>query len=222
MAPDSESQRLRSELLEVRHRLLGRYGLDSLIGRGPAHRRLFDQVAAAAASTVPVLVVGEPGTGKRLVARTIHQLGETSQAPFIPLDSAALPSEVLERRVVRARRGVWVRLRAPRFVLPEGSTLLIGEVLDLPRNLQGRITAALDGRVRLIATTASDPDASLAAERLRADLYYAASRPWSSGSARSATGSTSCRSSRSTSWSVPTSAAAGSGAASATRRSRRS
>src|SRR4051794_7977562 len=56
---DSEAQRLRIELLEVRNRLHGRYGFDSLVGRGPSHRRLLEQAAAAAATTVPVLIVGE-------------------------------------------------------------------------------------------------------------------------------------------------------------------
>ena len=98
-APDSESQRLRFELLEVRNRLHGRHGFDTLIGQGPAHRRLLDQVGAAAATSVPVLIVGEPGTGKRLVARTIHQLGPRRQAPLVPFDCAALPAEVLEREL---------------------------------------------------------------------------------------------------------------------------
>src|SRR5437773_7650179 len=66
---DSEGHRLHFELLEIRRRLQERYGLDSLIGFGPAHRRLLEQVRLAAASTVPVLIVGEPGTGKRHVAR---------------------------------------------------------------------------------------------------------------------------------------------------------
>jgi len=182
-APDADSQRLRVELLEVRDRLLGRYGLDNLIGRGPAHRRLLDQVAAASASGVPVLIVGEPGTGKRLVARTIHQLGGSHPAPFVPLDCAALPPEVLERELFgtladhdrgtdhdRDRGDAATR---PRLSLPEGSTVLIGDILDLSRDHQGRLAAALDSRARLIATTASDPDEALTAGRLRPDFYYA-------------------------------------------------
>src|SRR4029077_1913434 len=71
--PDSDGHRLHVELLEVRRRHQERYGLDGLIGFGPAHRRLLEQVGLAAGSTVPVLIVGESGTGKRQVARTIHQ-----------------------------------------------------------------------------------------------------------------------------------------------------
>ncbi|MCA1686601.1 MAG: transcriptional regulator, partial [Planctomycetia bacterium] len=61
----------------------------------------------------------------------------------------------------------------PRLALTEGSTLILGDVLDLPRDHQSRLAGSLDSRTRLIATTASDPDAALAAERLRPDLYYA-------------------------------------------------
>ena len=173
MAPDSESQRLRTELLEVRDRLLGRFGLDNLIGRGPAHRRLLDQVVAASASTVPVLVVGEPGTGKRLVAHAIHQIGDRNHAPVVPLDCKALPPEILERELFGPGDRHGDASEHPRLVLPEGSTLLIGDILDLPRDHQSRLASALDSPVRLIATTTSDPDDALASERLRPDLYYA-------------------------------------------------
>ncbi|MFO0908289.1 MAG: sigma 54-interacting transcriptional regulator [Isosphaeraceae bacterium] len=174
--PDSESQRLRAELLEVRDRLQARQGLDNLIGRGPAHRRLLDQIAAAAASSVPVLVVGEAGTGRRLVARTIHQMGTRRQSPLVPIDCAALPPDVLERQLfgpgpAPAEPGSPAVL--PRLMLPDGSTLLVGEILDIPRDLQARLAATLDGPVRLIATSTTDPDLALQTDRLRRDLYYA-------------------------------------------------
>ena len=68
-------------------------------GFGPSHRRLLDQVRLAAASTTPVLIVGEPGTGKRQVARTIHQNGPGRQQPLVPFDCEALPVEILEREL---------------------------------------------------------------------------------------------------------------------------
>lgn len=174
-APDAESQRLRVELLEVRDRLLGRYGVDNLIGRGPAHRRLLGQVVAAAASRVPVLVVGEPGTGKRSVARTIHQLGDAQPAPFVAFDCAALPPEVLERELfgTAADTGGGETPDPTRLALPEGATVLIGDILDLPRDHQGRLASAPGSSARLIATTASEPDQALADGRLRPDFYYA-------------------------------------------------
>jgi DNA-binding NtrC family response regulator len=167
---DSDAERLRSELLEVRNRLHGRYGFDNLIGRGPAHRRLLDQVAAAAATSVPVLIVGESGTGKRLLARTIHQQGPRSSSPLLPFDCAALPAEVLKRELFGDRPE---DTAPPRLILPDGSTLLIGDVLDLPRDLQGMLAGAFDPRVRLLATTSGDHELALRAERFRPDLYYA-------------------------------------------------
>lgn len=174
-APDADSQRLRTELMEVRARLLERYQHDGLVGRGPAHRRLLDQVSAAAASAVPVLIVGEPGTGKRLAARSIHLQGARRQAPLVPIDCAALPAAVLERELFGPAPPAPDddAPAAPRLALPDGSTLLIGDVLDLPRDLQARLVACLDGPVRLIATTSGDLDAALRSERLRHDLYCA-------------------------------------------------
>src|SRR5258706_10971814 len=113
---DAESQRLRTELLQVRERLQQRHGFDSLIGEGAVHRRLLDQIGTAAATSVPVLIVGEPGTGKRTVARTIHHQGAHPHAPLLPIDCAALPAEVLERALFGGEA-------AARLPLPEGSSL---------------------------------------------------------------------------------------------------
>lgn len=168
-APDAASQRLRTELLEIRDRLLARHGFDTLIGRGAGHRRLLDQVRAAAATTVPVLVVGEPGTGKRLVARTIHQQGPHPQALFLSFDCAALPPEDLQRELF----GIVGGEQTPRTALPQGSTVLLRDVLDLPRDLQNGLTSTLGAGVRLLATTTGDPERARRDDRLCLDLYYA-------------------------------------------------
>jgi DNA-binding NtrC family response regulator len=173
---------LHGELLEIRRRLQQRYGLDNLIGFGPAHRRLIEQVRLAASSTVPVLIVGEPGTGRRQVARTIHQLGSGWQRPLVAFDCAALPAEILERELFGAADpdapGIGPTAapggtRKPRLSLGDGSSLLIDEILSLPRDLQARLTEALDAPVRLLATTTGEPEPALAAERLRPELYSA-------------------------------------------------
>ena len=168
-AVESEAHRLRVELLELRERLLARHGSDVLIGRGAEHRRLLDQVAAASSTGVPALIVGEAGTGKRLVARTIHQRGTRRQAPLLVFDCKALSPELLERQLF----GTQGQSTDRPFAAADGATLLVGDVLELPRDLQARLASGLDGRVRLIATTTGDPDAALKAERLRPDLYYA-------------------------------------------------
>jgi PAS domain S-box-containing protein len=162
---DAESQRLRAELALLRERLRVERGSDALLGLGPAHRRLLDQVAAAAATSVPVLVVGEPGTGKRTVARAIHQQSDRRSAPLVPFDCVALPPELFERELFGAGS-------APG--LAPGSTALLVDVLELPRDLQERLAAAaVTGPVRLIATAAADPDVARDQDRLRPDLYFA-------------------------------------------------
>jgi DNA-binding NtrC family response regulator len=171
VVPDSEVQRLRSELLEVRNRLYGRYGLDTLIGRGPLHRRLLEQVGAAALTTVPVLIVGEPGTGKSQVARTIHQHGPRRTAPLLAFDCAALPAEMLRSQLFGD--GEIDAGPPPRLVLPEGSTLILGDILDLTRDLQRMLVARLDQGIRLLAMTSGDHESAFKTERLIPDLYYA-------------------------------------------------
>jgi PAS domain S-box-containing protein len=179
--PDSQAHQLRVRLMELRERLHQAYRCESLIGTGPAHRRLLEQVRIATASTTPVLIVGEPGTGKRLAARTIHHLGSGNQHPLVPIDCEALPAEVIEREFFASRLPAEPRDDARnsaqepghgRLELAAGSTLLIGDILALPRDLQGRLAESLDGRVRLIATTAGDPEAALKQEQIRPDLYY--------------------------------------------------
>jgi len=169
-----EAADLRADLMEIRERLLGRYGLEGFVGRGAAHRRLLDQVIAAAATDVPVLLVGEPGTGRRHAARTIHRHSPRRMSPLLPVDCAALPPDALERALFRpGDGGDGDGAGSPdRLAVPEGSTLLVSDVLDLPRDLQGRLCSALDPRVRLLATTAAEPEAALATERLRTDLFY--------------------------------------------------
>jgi len=168
-SPDSEAMRLRVELLEVRDQLIARHGSDTLIGQGAEHRRLLNQVSAAALSDVPVLIIGESGTGKRLVARTIHQRGSRRSAPLLAYDCKALPPEILHRQlfVISTKPGL------SSLVAGDGATVLVGDILDLPRELQRQLASNLDGPVRLIATTSGDPDLGLESGRLHPDLYYA-------------------------------------------------
>ena len=168
-ASESDAMRLRSELQELREKLIERHGLDALVGRGASHRRLLDQVSAAAATNVPVLIVGEAGAGKRTIARIIHARGPRPKSPLVPHDCSALPPEVLERELIGGGGS-----SAPRLAAPEGSTLLLIEALQLPRDVQEHIARARnDDRARLLATTTSEPEAALREERIRADFYFA-------------------------------------------------
>ena len=99
MLLEREASQLHLDLLEIRRLQQKRYGFESLVGFGPSHRRLVEQVRLAASSTAPVLIVGESGTGKRQVARTIHHNGPGRHQPLVPFDCHALPSEILEREL---------------------------------------------------------------------------------------------------------------------------
>jgi len=180
--PDTVANQLHTELLEIRRSLYHEFGFDGLIGSGPAHSRLLNQVRLAASGTFPVLIVGEAGTGKHHVARTIHQQGPNGQQPLVPFDCEALPAEILERQLFGGDRQKDRESRGnppssgsgrPRIALIDGSTLLICEIVLLPRDLQARLVAALDSRVRLLATTVNDPDVALQNEQLRPELYFA-------------------------------------------------
>jgi DNA-binding NtrC family response regulator len=167
-APDSQAQRLRAELAEIRDRLQRERGMETLIGAGAGHRRLLDQVRAAAASTVPVLIVGEPGTGKRTVARTIHARSERAGAPLLPFDCAALPPEVLERELF----GTGIDRNSPRLLAPSGATVLLLESLELPRDLQGLLASLSETGARLVATSAQDVETARSQDRVRGEFYY--------------------------------------------------
>jgi DNA-binding NtrC family response regulator len=181
-APDTLANRLHVELLEVRRLLHNEMGFDNLLGLGPAHRRLLEQVRLAAMATFPVLIVGEAGTGKRQVARTIHQNGPGRNQPLFPFDPEALPVEILERELFEPARDALretleqsqtAAVAKPRLTLVEGSTLLIREIFSVPRDLQARLAATLDSSVRLIGTTVLEPETALANEQVRPDLYFA-------------------------------------------------
>ena len=168
-APEAESHKGRAEWIEARESLRLRFGFDSLVGRGPRHERLLQQIDTAAASRSPVLIVGEPGTGKRKVAHVLHQRGPLREGALLPVDVSALTPELLERELFSPEFHP-----AARFLAPESATLLVGDVVELPRDVQARLASAVnEPGPKLIATTRFDPDVSVRDDRLRADLYYA-------------------------------------------------
>jgi DNA-binding NtrC family response regulator len=168
-ALDSPVHLLRAELEEVRARLRARHvSAEALLGVGPAHRRLLDQVKVAAASEAPVLILGEPGTGRRTVARAIHSQGPSPSSALVPIDCAAMPAEFLESQLFprsdddgRDRREV-----------PDAGTLVLLDAWDLPRDLQVRLAESPPRLGRLIAVSSQGPDEARRADRLHPSLYF--------------------------------------------------
>ena len=162
---------------------------DGLIGESTALRRVRELIARAAAADAPVLVVGESGTGKELVARALHHRGARRAGPFVPVNCAALPGDLLESELFGHVRGAFSGAHATRtglFVQADGGTLFLDEIEELPLALQPKLLRALQERrvrsvggeaevpydARLVVAARRDPQAAVAAGTFRADLAY--------------------------------------------------
>lgn len=161
----------------------------ALIGKSPAMAQLRRKIAAVASSDATVLVCGETGTGKSLVAAEIHRSSERSAQPFLCVDCAALSPESLERDLFGHEQGAFEgadRRRAGRFELAGGGTILFDEISELDVNLQSKLLRVLHEKefeplgshqtlrteARVIATTHRDLEAEIREGRFRADLFY--------------------------------------------------
>jgi transcriptional regulator with GAF, ATPase, and Fis domain len=160
-----------------------------MIGRSPKMIALLDRIDRLARVDATVLVTGESGSGKELVARALHEFGDRAGRPFVAINCAALPHDLLESELFGHERGAFtgaVRDKPGRFELCEGGTLLLDEVGCLPLSLQAKLLRVLeDGRfervggtrtlhlqARVIAATNADLDARVRDGSFRADLLY--------------------------------------------------
>jgi len=166
------------------------FGVDSpLVGGSPALAKLQDAIARVAPIPSPVLIVGESGTGKELVARELHRLGPAPRGPFIALNSAALPQELVESELFGHERGAFTGAAATRkgaFEAASGGTLFLDEIGDLPLAAQAKLLRVLEERqvtrlggtrpiavnTRVVAATHRDLEKEVAEGRFREDLYY--------------------------------------------------
>ncbi|MDR0184368.1 nitrogen regulation protein NR(I) [Lysobacter sp. UC] len=162
---------------------------DALVGEAPAMRTLFRSIGRLAQAPLSVLITGETGTGKELVARALHRESPRAQAPFVALNTAAIPAELLESELFGHEAGAFTgaqRRHIGRFEQAHGGTLFLDEIGDMPLPLQTRLLRVLaegeffrvGGRelirvdVRVIAATHQDLEALVEAGRFRADLLH--------------------------------------------------
>jgi two-component system NtrC family response regulator len=160
-----------------------------LIGESDAIRRVFELVQRVAPTDATVLIGGENGTGKELVAHAIHQASPRREGPFVPINCGAIPEQLLESELFGYERGAFTdayRTREGRIELADGGTLFLDEIGELPIHLQVKLLRFLQdhqiervgGResmqvdVRVVAATNQDLKAAMAGGRFREDLFY--------------------------------------------------
>ena len=173
-------------LADARARLDGQFGLARLAGHSPAMHRVLEQAAQIAATRSPLLIEGEPGSGKRLMAQAVHQSGPRRAEPFAWVACGGLPAEDAEAELFGREDGATGAIeRVGRFERAEGGTLFLAEVAELPAAAQASLLRAMHDRtyvplggreprradVRLIAATGRDLGAEVATGRFRGDLY---------------------------------------------------
>jgi DNA-binding NtrC family response regulator len=184
-----EQRRLQNENLLMREELAVRRGAPPLVGADPSLRRVFTSLERASATDTTVLIEGESGTGKELFARSLHALSPRSEAPFVAINCAAIPENLLESELFGHEKGAFtgaVARKPGKFELAHRGTLFLDEIGDLPLSLQAKILRALEERrfervggtasvqvdVRLVAATNVGLRAAVAARRFREDLFF--------------------------------------------------
>lgn len=185
----SSQQVLREENSQLRRKLQDRFNRYNIIGQCKRIQEVYDYIAKVAPSRATALLLGESGTGKELVARAIHQAGPRAGEPFIKLNCAALPENLLESELLGHEKGAFtgaVGQKKGRFELADGGTLFLDEIGELPLALQAKLLRVLQERtferlggsrtiavdVRIIAATNRSLEAGVEEGVFRADLYY--------------------------------------------------
>jgi two-component system response regulator PilR (NtrC family) len=184
-----EVRRLERENLYLKQQLASRSRLESLIGRSPAMKRVFDMIVRVAPARTTVLVTGESGTGKELVARAIHTRSERAQGPFVPINCGAIPENLIESELFGHVRGAFTGAQSDKkglFSAGHGGTVFLDEIGELPPSMQVKLLRVLQERrikpvgsateqevdCRIVAATNRDLKAMVEKNDFREDLYY--------------------------------------------------
>lgn len=185
----SELLGTRVELEVTRRKLRDAGSLGSLVGPSKKMQEIFRLIEMVAPSTASVLITGASGTGKELVARTIHDLSPRRNKPFVPINCAAIPETLIESEIFGHEKGAFtgaLERRTGCFELAEGGTLLLDEIGEMPVATQAKLLRVLEDRklrrlgsksettvnVRVLAATNKVPEDAVARGELRNDLYY--------------------------------------------------
>ncbi|MBI4795581.1 MAG: sigma 54-interacting transcriptional regulator [Deltaproteobacteria bacterium] len=164
-------------------------GFAGIVGRDPKMIQIFKQVTRLAENDYPVLITGDTGTGKELVAAAIHSESRRGRGPFVPVNCGALPEGVVESELFGHVKGAFsgaLRDKKGRFELAHGGTIFLDEVAELPRNMQVKLLRVLESGafervggektitvdVRVISATNRDLKREIERKNFRRDLYY--------------------------------------------------
>jgi len=184
-----ERRRLEIENEDLRTRLFEKYSFDRIIGRSKAMQEIYDLIARIAPTNASVLIHGESGSGKELIADSIHYNSRRRDKPFVKLNCAALAEGVLESELFGHEKGAFtgaVRRHRGRFEQADGGTLFLDEVADIPPATQVKLLRVIEdgvfqrvggsenlhADVRIIAATHTRLEEAVTQRRFREDLYY--------------------------------------------------
>ncbi len=180
---------LKLENVRLRDEVADRYGLNAIVGASPQMEKVREMVRLAATSEAAVMVLGETGTGKELVARAIHFLGRWAARPFVAVNCGAIPENLVESELFGHKKGAFtgaVNDRDGRFVQADTGTIFLDEVTEMKRDLQVKLLRVIEAHevqpvgstetlkvdVRIISATNRDPMACVRDGEFREDLYY--------------------------------------------------
>jgi transcriptional regulator with PAS, ATPase and Fis domain len=184
-----EAEHLRRENITLRSSMKDRYRLGSLIGKSPAMQEVYEHILNAAASSANVIICGDSGTGKELVARAIHDMSSRSGEEFVPVNCAAIPENLLESEFFGHKKGAFTGAHADKrgyLDLADGGTLFLDEVAELSLSLQAKLLRSIEGGgfspvggrgsrssdFRVIAATNRDMMEQVSKGAMREDFFY--------------------------------------------------
>lgn len=185
----AETFRDLSEIENLRCELKGRFRIGDIVSRSPVMQKLLDVLPAIAASPSTVLILGDTGTGKELMARAIHGLSTRRGGPFVAVNCGALPDNLLESELFGCKAGAYtgaIKDRPGRFALARGGTIFLDEIGDISPALQIRLLRVLQEKTyeplgsskpeiadaRIIVATNKDLSGQMKNGEFREDLYY--------------------------------------------------
>ena len=185
----TEKVQLSRDNRRLQNRLEEKFGFDGVIGEAPKMLRMMDKAYRAAVSDVPVLLMGESGVGKELLATAIHNSSARKAKPFLPVNCAGLSDTLLESELFGHVKGAFTGAMSDRkgfFAAADSGTLFLDEIGDMPLNMQAKLLRVLEDRivipvgntsgfkvdVRIISATNQDLEAKVEDKAFRQDLYY--------------------------------------------------